>query len=98
VGVRFEWDPAKDRSTQAKHGIGFAEASAVFAPGVDYLEIFDAEHSSEEERFVAIGPIRRGIVVVAWVERVQNVMRIISARWAPPRERQLFRARMEAES
>ena len=92
--VRCEWDPAKDRANLAKHGLGFAEASRLFTSGVDYLEIYDADHSVDEERFIAIGPIRRGLAVVVWVERVQDVVRIISARWASAREKELFRERM----
>ena len=29
--TRFEWDPAKDRENQKKHGILFSEAKAAFA-------------------------------------------------------------------
>jgi len=62
--VELEWDPAKDRSNRRKHGLSFGEAQALFESGVDYLEIFDAEHSESEDRFIAIGPIDRGSVVV----------------------------------
>jgi uncharacterized DUF497 family protein len=36
------------------------EASELFRSGVDYLEILDDAHSSAEDRFLALGPIRRG--------------------------------------
>lgn len=62
--MHFEWDPAKDLSNQRKHGVSFEEARRLFESGVDYLEIYDAEHSEVEDRFLAIGPIDRGIVVV----------------------------------
>ena len=62
--MEFEWDPAKDRANRSKHGLSFEEASELFASGVDYLEIFDAEHSEDEDRFIAIGPIKRGMIVV----------------------------------
>ena len=58
----------------------------LFTSGVDYLEIFDEAHSEDEDRFIAIGPIRRGLVLVVWTERDETVVRIISARWATPRE------------
>ena len=48
--VRFEWDPAKDRANQAKHGISFAEAKELLESDEDYLEIFDEAHSVTEER------------------------------------------------
>lgn len=59
--VRFEWDPQKERQNVAKHGVTFKEAKALFTSKVDFLEIYDAEHSDAEERFIAIGPIRRGL-------------------------------------
>ena len=89
-GVRLEWDEAKNWSNRAKHGISFEEAGALFESGVDYLEIYDAEHSHEEDRFLAIGPIVRGIVLVVWTEREGDVIRVISARMASPRETELY--------
>ncbi len=95
--MRFEWDPAKDAANEAKHGLGFEEASELFANGGDYLEILDDPHSVEEERFIAIGPIRRGIVLVVWTERDGDTVRIISARFASRREIGLFHEYMESE-
>ena len=34
----------------------------------DYLEIFDALHSDEGDRYFAIGPIPRGIAIVVYTE------------------------------
>jgi uncharacterized DUF497 family protein len=62
--VDFEWDDSKDLSNQQKHGLSFTDARELFESGADYLEIFDAEHSEFEDRFIAIGPIARGLVVV----------------------------------
>ena len=53
--MRFEWDPAKDAANRNKHGVLFREAMEVFANDADCLEIFDEEHSDEEDRFIAIG-------------------------------------------
>ena len=92
--VRFEWDEAKNLANQRKHDVSFEEARSLFESGVDYLEIFDADHSKDEDRFIAIGPIRRGMVLVAWVERIEGVVRIISARMATRREASLFRERL----
>jgi len=57
--VVFEWDAGKDSRNQEKHGVSFDEAKALFTSGADYLEVFDAEHSEFEDRFIAIGPIAR---------------------------------------
>ena len=90
--MRFEWDEAKNVANRLKHGVSFEEAQELFTLNDDYLEIFDADHSDLEERFIAIGPIVRGIVLVVWTERDEETTRIISARWANPREQSLYHA------
>lgn len=91
----FEWDPEKEAANLEKHGIGFEEAAELLRSDADYLEIYDEEHSLLEERFIAIGPISRGIILVVWTEREDEVVRIISARLATARERALYRLHME---
>jgi uncharacterized DUF497 family protein len=88
--MRFEWDPAKDKANQDKHGLSFDEAAELLKSGVDYVEIYEREHSGEEDRFIAVGPIRRGVVVVVYVESQDDVFRIVSARLATKRESQRF--------
>ena len=90
--MRFEWDPDKNETNRAKHGLSFEEASELFKGGVDYLEIYDEEHSEQEDRFIAIGPIKRGVIVVAYTERDDDLMRLLSARMATKTERELFKA------
>jgi uncharacterized DUF497 family protein len=92
--VKVSWDDAKNRANQQKHGVSFEEASELFRSGRDYLEIFDDEHSTTEDRFIALGPIRRGLVLVVWTERDEGIVRIISARWATRQERDLYRSFM----
>jgi uncharacterized DUF497 family protein len=84
----------KNVANQRKHGISFEEASELFSSESDYLEIFDETHSDFEDRFIAIGPIRGGIVVVAWTED-DEAIRVINARWATRRERALYRTHMD---
>ncbi|GDX81751.1 hypothetical protein LBMAG42_35620 [Deltaproteobacteria bacterium] len=88
--VAIIWDPAKNDANVRKHGVSFEEAQALFASGEDYLELFDDAHSDTEDRFIAIGPIARGLVLVVWTEWEDEVVRIISARWATPFERTLY--------
>jgi len=88
--VKFEWDSSKDRANRKKHGLAFSDAKELFESGEDYLEIFDDAHSDDEERFIAIGQIRRGLVVAIWTERTEDTIRIVSARWATKREKELF--------
>lgn len=94
--VKFTWSEAKNATNKRKHGISFQEAKALFTSGVDYLEIFDEDHSDEEDRFLAIGPIARGLVLVVWTERDQDTVRIIGARWATRAEQGRYREYMES--
>lgn len=95
--MRFESDPAKARANLAKHGVSFDQARKLFTSGVDFLEIYDDAHSIAEERFVAIGPISEGIVLVVFTEIVEGTVRIISARMATTRERSLYHAHTETK-
>jgi uncharacterized DUF497 family protein len=52
-------------------------------------------HSELEDRFVAIGLVRRGVIVIIWTERDEDTVRIISARWATRREQTLYRKYLE---
>ncbi len=93
--MRFEWDETKERANRERHGLSFAEAQELFLSGADYLEVYDQDHSDTEERFIAVGPIARGLVVVVWTEGDDGTIRIISARWATRKERELYRHYME---
>jgi uncharacterized protein len=90
--VRVTWDERKNVANRKKHGISFQEARVLLLSGADYLEIFDEEHSDFDDRFIAIGPIARGIVLVIWTEHDEKTVRIISARLATKRERALYQA------
>lgn len=96
--MRIEWDVGKEEINQRRHGISFEEAKELFTSGLDYLEIYDVEHSYEEDRFIAVGLVRRGLIVVVYTERQEDVVRIISARFATPRESRLFQKYTGEES
>jgi len=93
--VKVTWDPAKNRANLRKHEISFERAARLLKGSVDYLEIFDEAHSDAEDRFIAIGPIEGGLVLVVFTERDDDAIRVISARWATPRERALYHAHLE---
>jgi uncharacterized DUF497 family protein len=88
--MKFEWDSQKAKINAEKHGITFEEASKLFRGRTDFVEIFDETHSVDEDRFIAIGPIVKGIVVVVYIEKSLNLIRIISARKATRKETHLF--------
>lgn len=92
--MRFDWDPHKDAANRRKHGLSFEEASELFTSGAEYLEIFDAAHSTTEDRFIAIGLIARGVIV----EQTGETIRIISARSATRGEASSYRRHMERKS
>ena len=89
--VKFEWDETKNLGNRKKHRVSFEEARNLLAGG-DYLEIFDKEHSETEERFIAIGLISRGLIVVVWTLSDDETARIISARFATRNEERLYEA------
>lgn len=94
--MRAAWDEAKNLANRRKHGISFEEAEELFTSGSDYLEIFDEVHSEVEDRFLAIGPVSRGIILVVWTAQDDDTLRIISARWATEREQALYHSYMDA--
>jgi uncharacterized protein len=84
---RFKWDPAKNRSNRAKHGVSFEEATTVFRDeGARFLA--DTIHSVDEERFVLLGMSSafRILVVCHCYRESESVVRIFSARPATPLE------------
>lgn len=98
--VRFEWDETKAKSNERKHGVRFEDALLVFA---------DPYAVSEQDR-VAYGEPRwqttglaGNIVVLLVAHTVQydqgdEIIRIISARKAGPKERQRYDENREKNS
>jgi uncharacterized protein len=89
LSVDFEWDDRKNLINEQKHGVSFEEARGLFESRVDYLEIFDSDHSEFEDRFIAIGPIVRGLIVIIYTEKEGDIIRIIAARRANKNEQSL---------
>jgi uncharacterized DUF497 family protein len=81
--IDFEWDPAKSRVNERKHGVSFEEAQTVFLDE-NALRFYDPDHSEDEDRFILLGmSIRLRVLVVCHCYRVNDtVIRIISARRA----------------
>lgn len=83
----FTWDEAKDAKTLAERGFGFAFAIRIFAGRV--LEQVDGRRAYGEVRVKAIGEAEGFILVVIYTDRA-DVRRIISARLANRKERELW--------
>ena len=85
--LRFEWDERKAAVNAKKHGVSFEEARSVFFDERARL-IEDPDHSEAEERFILLGLSNslRLLLVCHCYRSGGNVIRIISARKATPRE------------
>ncbi|MCP4660319.1 MAG: BrnT family toxin [bacterium] len=87
----FEWDPAKDRGNQARHGISFRQATPVFRDPLA-ISIYDDDHSLDEERWVTVGQTKRGVLLIVVhtfrrTDEEQIIIRLISVRRATRQER-----------
>ena len=87
----FEWDDKKEQINIQKHGMDFKTASRIFKDE-NRLEIYDDLHSDYEDRYITIGLIDKVMYVatVVYTERGNDVVRIISARKATPKERRKY--------
>ena len=80
--MKFVFDPVKSASNQAKHGIDFVEAQAIWD---DPFLLEAAARTSDEPRFVAIGQIDGKHWTAVWTCQ-DNAVRIISVRRARKEE------------
>lgn len=83
----FEWDEEKNQLNLKKHGIDFETAMFVFND-LQRIEIYDMEHSINEDRYNTIGMVN-DILFVVYTEREENI-RLISARLATKTERSIY--------
>lgn len=82
----FQWDEAKARSNEQKHGVSFAEAAKLFADDHSSC-VHDPDHSHDEDRSLLFGVTSSGsLLVVAYTERSET-LRIISVRSMTSQER-----------
>jgi uncharacterized protein len=75
--ARFDWDPAKDRENQSKHGVSFVEAQFAFADPRRVIAE-DVSHSSTEKRYYCFGEVGAGVLTVRFTYR-EGVIRIFGA-------------------
>lgn len=90
--MRFEWDENKNRENRKKHGVSFEIAMEVFD---DPFCLTSQDRIVEgEERFWTLGRVEDLNILVfvhtVMDEKDEQVIRIISARKATPRERAFY--------
>jgi len=86
---RFEWDADKSETNKKKHGLSFEEVLNVFDDPY-MLEIYDENHSSEEERIKGLGLVKGIVVLFACYTEREERTRIFSARKATLKEEEAY--------
>jgi uncharacterized DUF497 family protein len=85
--LTFVWDRKKATQNLKKHEISFEDASTVFDDPFE-VTVYDVDHSFDEYRFVTLGQVANGrVVVVCYKEERTDLYRIITARAATATER-----------
>ena len=88
--MAYEWDPAKERSNYAKHGVHFADAVGALE---DERALTEPDTSTSEERFKTLGMDFLGrVVIVVYTYRGENI-RLIMARKARRSQRVIYEGR-----
>jgi len=86
--MNFEWDPRKARENVAKHAIEFADAVGVLEDPYALTMLDAYEH---EERWVTLGrDFLDRVVVLSWTWASAELIRLISARRATPKQRRQY--------
>ena len=89
IPVEFEFDKAKSSSNEAKHGIGFVGAQALWD---DALRVETPAQSADEPRYQVLGRIGDK-VWSAFVTYRNERIRIISVRRARENEEEQYHGR-----
>ena len=87
--MKFEWDEDKNQENIRHHRIDFADVPLVFDGPM--IVALDTRKNYGEDRLIGIGLLINSVVVVVFVERIGDTIRIISARKAERHEREKFK-------
>lgn len=91
--IEFEWSDEKAEANLQKHGVTFEEASTAFNDDLAYIQE-DELHSDEEPREWLIGYSERNrLLMISFLQRAHDRIRIISARLVTRRERKIYEER-----
>ena len=87
--MKLEWDEDKNRANIRRHRIDFADVHPLF-DGPMFVTL-DTRKDYGEDRMIGIGLLRNAVVVVVFVEKAEDTIRLISARKAERHERERFK-------
>ncbi len=87
--MRYTWDDGKAVENKRKHRVSF-DAAALALADPNKIEDYDGEHSAREERWKAIGLAHARMLFVVYVEKEDDIIRIISARKADKDEQKAY--------
>jgi uncharacterized protein len=88
--MNFEWDEAKAARNLHKHGVAFEDAARVFLDA-GRLEIYDGREDYGEDRWATIGQVYEAVLYVVYAVRLEDTIRIISARKVISHEQKQYR-------
>ena len=92
--MEFTWDEKKNRLNIKKHGFDFADAWQVFDK--DLLASLDDSQDYGEERWIGIGMLNNGtVVLIVFVEEDNDAIRIISLRKANRNEKSKYEEKIK---
>jgi len=86
--MTFEWDETKNRANVRKHGFDFTEAEEMFRGAL--LVRPDTREDYGERRWIGIGMVQGRVAFVAFAERPNDTIRIVSLRKADHEERKEY--------
>ncbi len=87
--MKIEWDPKKARLNLRKHKISFEEAATALSDSMAATGA-DPDHSNAEDRYITFGVSDRGRLLVISHTEENETIRVISARLATKRERNMY--------
>ena len=94
-GIRFSWDENKAKANWRKHKVAFEAAVWAFLDP-NLVDLRDSMHDQDEQRrnIIAAIPSMMKLVFVIYVERIddkeEEIIRIISARKAARKEKEIY--------
>lgn len=89
----YEWDENKNQLNIKKHTLNFEDSKEVLQNA--HLLIEDIRYNYGESRYIAVGYLRKRLVIIVYTKR-KDVYRIISMRKANEREQANYKKQLES--